>query len=69
MLLKLTILVLLAAIVASLFSGLFFLVRDTTNTGRLVSALSVRIALTVAVVLLIAWGFWSGQLAWHAPWL
>lgn len=67
--LKLTILVLLAAILVSLFSGLFFLVRDTGNTGRLVTSLSLRISLTVALILLIAYGFWSGQLIWNTPWL
>lgn len=67
--LKLAILVLLAAIVISLFSGLFYLVKDTNGSARLVSALSVRIGLTVMVVALIAYGFWSGQFAWHTPWL
>ncbi|WP_150305703.1 twin transmembrane helix small protein [Pseudomonas saliphila] len=67
--LKLAILILLAALVASLFSGLFFLMKDTERSDRLVSALTVRISLTVAVVLLIAYGFWSGQLGWNTPWL
>lgn len=67
--LKLAILVLLLAIVVSLFSGLFFLVKDTNGSARLVNALSLRIGLTVAIVLLIAYGFWSGQLAWNTPWL
>lgn len=67
--LKLVILVLLLAIIVSLFSGLFFLVKDTNGSGRLVTALSVRIGLTVAIMLLIAYGFWSGQFAWHTPWL
>ncbi|WP_022962071.1 twin transmembrane helix small protein [Halopseudomonas pelagia] len=67
--LKLVILALLLAIVVSLFSGLFFLVKDTNGSGRLVTALSVRIGLTVAIMLLIAYGFWSGQFAWNTPWL
>lgn len=67
--LKVTILLLLAALAVSLFSGLFFLMKDTDNSGRLVNALSVRIVLTVLVVGLIAYGFWSGQLGWHTPWL
>ncbi|QJD59746.1 twin transmembrane helix small protein [Pseudomonas sp. gcc21] len=67
--LKLAILVLLAALVVSLFSGLFFLMKDTERSNRLVSALSLRIALTVAVVALIAYGFWSGQFGWNTPWL
>ncbi len=67
--LKLTILLLLAALAVSLFSGLFFLMKDTGNQSRLVTALTVRICLTVAVVVLLAYGFWSGQLGWNAPWL
>lgn len=67
--LKLTILVLLLAILVSLFSGLFFLVKDTGGQSRLVTALSVRISLTVAIMLLIAYGFWSGQFVWNTPWL
>lgn len=67
--LKLAIVVLLAAIVISLFSGLFFLMNDSDNRGRLVTALSVRISLTVLLMALIAWGFWSGALTWGTPWL
>lgn len=66
--LKIIILVLLAAIIVSLFSGAVFL-RHADSGGRLVSALTLRISLTVAVMLLIAWGLWSGQLHWGAPWL
>ena len=67
--LKLAILILLAALVASLFSGLFFLMKDNERSTRLVSALTLRISLTVAVVALIAYGFWSGQFGWNTPWL
>lgn len=67
--LKLVILALLLAILVSLFSGLLFLVKDTNGESRLVTALSIRIGLTVAVMLLIAYGFWSGQFTWNTPWL
>ena len=67
--LKLTILMLLALIVIILFSGLFFLMKDTDGRGRLVTALSVRISLTILLLGLIAWGFWSGNLVWNTPWL
>lgn len=69
MLLKLVILILLVALIASLFSGLFYLMKDTDNTGRVFTALSFRIGLTVALMLLVTWGFWSGQLGWNTPWL
>lgn len=66
--LKIIIVILLAAIIISLFSGALFL-RDSGSSGRLTNALTLRISLTVVVVLLIAWGLWSGQLQWGAPWL
>ncbi|GMQ52609.1 MULTISPECIES: DUF2909 domain-containing protein [Halopseudomonas] len=67
--LKLAIVMLLALIVISLFSGLFFLMKDSSGRGRLVTALSVRISLTILLMGLIAWGFWSGNLVWNTPWL
>ena len=66
--LKAAIVVLLIATVISLFSGLFFLVKDDSSSNRLLIALSVRVALAAATVGLIAWGFYSGQLVSHAPW-
>jgi len=68
--LKGVILILLVAVVCSLFSGLLFLVKDSDNgNGRLVKALTVRITLTVLLMAVIAYGFWSGELRWGAPWL
>lgn len=66
--LKAAIVLMLIATVVSLFSGLFFLVKDDSRSNRLVNALSVRVALAVITVSLIAWGFYSGQLVSHAPW-
>ncbi|MBV4486191.1 twin transmembrane helix small protein [Pseudomonas sp. SWRI153] len=66
--LKAAIVLMLIATVISLFSGLFFLVKDDASSNRLVIALSVRVALAAVTVGLIAWGFYSGQLVSHAPW-
>lgn len=54
---KFLVLILLAAILVSLFSGLFFLNRDQGGSGRMARALTVRITLSVLlfVVLLVAW--------------
>jgi len=54
---KILVLVLLGAIVVSLFSGLFFLNRDQGSSNRMVRALTVRITLSVLLflILLIAW--------------
>lgn len=65
--LKAAIVVLLLATVASLFSGLFFLVRDEGRGSRVVNALTVRVILAALTLALVAWGFYSGQLASSAP--
>ncbi|MCP9340219.1 twin transmembrane helix small protein [Stutzerimonas xanthomarina] len=60
--LKAAIVLLLVATLVSLFSGLFFLVKDEGRTSRVLTALLVRVSLTALTVALIAWGFYSGQL-------
>ncbi len=60
--LKAAIVLLLVATLVSLFSGLFFLVKDEGRTSRLITALFVRLTLTALTVALIAWGFYTGQL-------
>ena len=62
---KLLIVVLLVAIVVSLGSGLFHLVKDDGQSKRMVNALTVRIALSVLlfVLLFVAWK--SGQIMPH----
>lgn len=66
--LKAAIVILLLATVASLFSGLFFLVKDEGQGTRLVNALTLRVTLTGLTVALLVWGLYSGQLVSHAPW-
>jgi hypothetical protein len=59
------IILVLAAIVASLGSGLFHLVRDEGQSKRMVNALTLRIALSVLlfVLLFVAWK--NGLIAPH----
>jgi cytochrome bd-type quinol oxidase subunit 2 len=54
---KLLIVLVLVAIVFSLGSGLFHLVKDDGQSKRMVNALTVRIALSVLlfVLLFVAW--------------
>jgi cytochrome bd-type quinol oxidase subunit 2 len=54
---KILIVVVLVAIVVSLGSGLFHLVKDGGQSKRMVNALTVRIALSVLlfVLLFVAW--------------
>jgi hypothetical protein len=66
--LKAAIVLMLLATVASLFSGLFFLVKDDGRGTRVVNALTVRVVLTAITVALVAWGFYSGQITPHVTW-
>lgn len=56
---KLLVVLMLFAIVGSLFSGLFFLYRDRGAGSRTVRALTVRIGLSIAlfITLLLAFRF------------
>jgi len=55
--LKILIVVILVAILISLGSGLFFLVRDKSHSRRMLNALTLRVSLSVLlfVLLLVAW--------------
>jgi uncharacterized membrane protein len=65
MLIKLLIVATLVAIVASLGSGLFHLVKDERNSKRTVNALTVRIALSVLLFILLFVAWWQGLLTPH----
>ena len=60
---KAIVLVLLAAIVASLGSGLFFLAKDN-NSARVLNALKLRVALSIVLILFLVFSFWIG---WITP--
>ena len=57
MLIKYIIVAVLLAIVASLGSGLFFMLRDKGESKRMVNSLTVRISLSVLlfILLFVAW--------------
>jgi hypothetical protein len=57
------ILLVMLGILLSLGSGLFFLVRDRGRTDRTVMSLSVRVALSLLLLALLALGF----MARYAP--
>jgi heme A synthase len=63
---KVVVLILLAAIVIALFSGLFFLAtdKDHPNSPRLLTALKVRVGLSIALVLLLVASYTMG---WITP--
>jgi len=67
---KIVIGLLLLGIVASLFSGLVFLFKDSDKAGskRTLHALGVRISLAGLLVVTICYGIYTGQLGMNAPW-
>ena len=54
----------LVAILASLGSALYFMIKDGSRTRRTVQALTVRISLSVALFLFLMLGYWMG---WFVP--
>ncbi len=59
---KIVILALLLGVVASLFSGLYFVYKDKGTTNRAVISLTIRIALSVLVFLLLIGSYYFGWL-------
>jgi succinate dehydrogenase/fumarate reductase cytochrome b subunit len=64
-LVKLLIIACLIAIVVSLGSGLFHLVNDKGESRRMVRALTLRIALSVALFILLFIAWWQGMIEPH----
>lgn len=62
---KAIILLLLLAILVSLFSGLFFLNQDQGNTRRTVHALTWRISLSVLLFLVLLFAYFNGLIQPH----
>ena len=52
-------------IIGSLFSGLFYLIRDKGTSERTVRALTVRISLSVLLFILLMIGYATGLLQPH----
>lgn len=66
--LKPAIVVVFLALLVSLFSGLFFLVKDQGKTKRTLYSLGVRVSLAIILLGLISYGVLTGQLRSKAPW-
>ncbi|MBK8062928.1 MAG: twin transmembrane helix small protein [Betaproteobacteria bacterium] len=50
----------LVLILASLFSGLYFVMRDEPGSKRAVKALAVRVGLSLGLFLLLMASYWFG---------
>jgi len=57
---KIVVILFLVFILGSLFSALYFLVRDKGQGERTVKALTVRITLSVVLFVLLMLGYYSG---------
>jgi len=57
---KAIVLILLAAIIVSLGSGLFFLTKGEQDSPRLLKALKIRVALSAVLILFLLSSFYFG---------
>ena len=63
---KAIVLILLAAVVISLFSGLFFLVKDRDSPGstRMLTSLKIRVGLSITLIIFLVAAY---ALGWISP--
>ena len=54
----------LVAVIAALFSALYFLYRDRGRGGRMVKALALRVALSATLVIFLVVAY---KMGWIAP--
>ena len=66
MVIKYLIVAVLVAIVASLGSGLYFMLKDKGGSKRMVNSLTVRISLSVALFVLLFVAWYLGLIQPHA---
>ena len=62
---KALILILLAAVVVSLFSGLFFLVkdRDSPESTRMLTSLKIRVVLSISLIVFLVAAYSFGWIS------
>jgi len=62
---KALILILLAAVVVSLFSGLFFLVKDRDSPGstRMLTSLKIRVVLSITLIVSLVAAYFMGWIS------
>ncbi|MBV1914623.1 MAG: twin transmembrane helix small protein [Pseudomonadales bacterium] len=65
MLYKILILAILAAILVSLFSGAVFLAKDDSDSKRMLTSLTLRISLSLLLLVVLIVGFVTGQIQPH----
>ena len=65
MLIKIIVVILFLCILASLGSGLIYLIKDQGKTKRTANALTLRIAISLIAFLLLIIGYFSGLIQPH----
>jgi purine-cytosine permease-like protein len=68
MILKIAIIVLFVLLLISLASSFYFLAQDQGTTKRTLHSLGVRVTLAGAMMLLIGYGVYTGEITSKAPW-
>lgn len=63
--LKLLLLLLFIAVLISLFSGLFFLVRDQGKSHRTVNSLFFRVTFSIMIIAVLIYGFYTSEIVPH----
>lgn len=66
--LKTVIVLLLVAIVISLFTGFVFFYKDKGRSKRVMYALGVRVTLAIILMICVFYGLSTGQLSFQTPW-
>jgi uncharacterized protein YneF (UPF0154 family) len=61
---KLIVILVLIAILGSLASGLYFMMRDHDDSDRMVKALTVRVVLSISLFIFLMAGYYFG---WFQP--
>jgi Protein of unknown function (DUF2909) len=59
---KILLVVLLGLVLLSLFSGLYFMYKDKGKSRRVVNALTIRIGLSMLIIAIVIFGYFSGML-------
>ena len=67
MLIKISIVIMLLLILGSLFSALFYLIKDKGQGERTIRALTLRISLSIGLFLLLMLGYYLGIIGQPHP--
>jgi len=62
---RILVIVLVLAMVATLFSGLFFLYKDKSGSDRMVKALTLRIGIAIVIFLILMGSYYFGLISPH----